>query len=108
MRQDDQREQHDGTHSDQVGSAPVSRLLDGTRASQSHPEFPPGVAYPMRVIAVIQSEFAAKVSFDMEEDYDFYDDGYWAHFVAQPFTWDRFYRWWIERRFLAPRDVRKR
>lgn len=37
------------------------------------------------------------------------DDLYWARRVWQePFSWALFYHWWVARRWLIPRDVRRR
>lgn len=33
------------------------------------------------------------------------EDLYWAFYVAQPFTWQRFIDWWAARRWVYPRDV---
>lgn len=35
------------------------------------------------------------------------DDAYWARFVRQPFTWQRFTIWWVARRWIRPRDIRR-
>ena len=35
------------------------------------------------------------------------DDSWWAWYTAQPFTWPRFWNWWVARRWLIPRDIRK-
>ena len=36
------------------------------------------------------------------------DDAFWAKFVYRGFTWQRFIDWWIARRWIVPRDIRKR
>ena len=36
------------------------------------------------------------------------DDAYWLRFVRRPVTPQRFVDWWVARRFVVPRDVRKR
>ena len=43
--------------------------------------------------------------FDLEERLD---DSIWARRIRLPFTWQRFINWWVCRRWLQPRDVRKR
>lgn len=48
---------------------------------------------------------------DVPEGYDAYtatvDDLWWSHFVRRSFTWPSFYRWWVARRWVRPRDVRR-
>ena len=36
------------------------------------------------------------------------DDAVWARRLRLPFTWQRWYSWFVCRRWLEPRDVRKR
>lgn len=36
------------------------------------------------------------------------DDADWAWLVAQPYTPQRFLNWWVARRWVVPRDVRRR
>lgn len=36
------------------------------------------------------------------------EDLYWARFILGPFHWQRFQTWWIARRWVQPRDIRKR
>ena len=36
------------------------------------------------------------------------DDRRWSWYVFQPFTWQRFTDWWAARKYVMPRDVRKR
>lgn len=36
------------------------------------------------------------------------DDAYWRVFVVKTFTWLRFWNWWVARRWVEPRDIRKR
>lgn len=39
----------------------------------------------------------------------FMDDIYWARQAwGKPFTWQRFTDWWAARRYVVPRDVRRR
>jgi hypothetical protein len=35
------------------------------------------------------------------------DDRYWSRHVTLPFTWQRFMDWWVSRRWVVPRDVRR-
>jgi hypothetical protein len=34
-------------------------------------------------------------------------DAYWAKYVMAPFTWQRYLGWWIARRWIVPRDIRR-
>lgn len=46
---------------------------------------------------------------DFDRTTAFMDDIYWARQVyAKPFTWQRYLNWWVARRWLIPRDVRRR
>ncbi len=37
------------------------------------------------------------------------DDAYWSRYVTvEPFTWQRFTHWWVARRYIQPRDIRRR
>ena len=35
-------------------------------------------------------------------------DRVWGRYVMKPFTWQRFTNWWVARRWIMPRDVRRR
>ncbi len=37
-----------------------------------------------------------------------FDDLDWSYYVTRPFTWSRFMNWWVVRRWIEPRDVRRR
>jgi hypothetical protein len=37
-----------------------------------------------------------------------WDDGMWSRVVRQPFSWRWYTLWWIARRWIVPRDVRRR
>lgn len=46
---------------------------------------------------------------DFEESTATRDDGFWSYIAfAAPFSWQWFLNWWIARRFVVPRDVRRR
>jgi hypothetical protein len=46
---------------------------------------------------------------DLDESLSRVDDRYWAYEVfVRPFTWQRFLNWWAARRYVQPRDVRRR
>ncbi len=34
-------------------------------------------------------------------------DAYWARYVRGPYTPQRFINWWIARRWIIPRDIRR-
>lgn len=36
------------------------------------------------------------------------DDAYWAEYVRRPFAWQRLTNWWLARRWVVPRDIRRR
>jgi hypothetical protein len=36
------------------------------------------------------------------------DDAYWAAYVRQPVTPQRYLNWWVARRWIIPRDPRRR
>jgi hypothetical protein len=35
------------------------------------------------------------------------DDAFWAARIRRPFTWQGYLDWFVSRRWLMPRDVRK-
>jgi hypothetical protein len=34
-------------------------------------------------------------------------DAYWAHYIRLPYTPQRFINWWVARRWIIPRDIRR-
>lgn len=34
-------------------------------------------------------------------------DAHWSWYVRQPFSWQRYVNWWVSRRWLIPRDIRR-
>lgn len=37
------------------------------------------------------------------------DDAFWSYFAfVAPFRWQTFLNWWVARRYVQPRDVRRR
>lgn len=36
-----------------------------------------------------------------------WDDAMWSRMLRQPFSWQLFLNWWVARRWLIPRDVRR-
>ena len=62
------------------------------------------------MIAVVSPEWAED---DAEIDFDAsvaqYDDAYWSYVALMaPFSWQLFLNWWVARRYVQPRDVRRR
>lgn len=46
---------------------------------------------------------------DMDEGMALYDDAYWSYFaLVARFRWQHFVDWWVSRRYVMPRDVRRR
>lgn len=35
------------------------------------------------------------------------DDAWWAAYIRAPFTPQRYLNWWVARRWVIPRDIRK-
>lgn len=35
------------------------------------------------------------------------DDAWWARYVRLPYTPQRFTNWWVARRWIIPRDIRR-
>lgn len=35
------------------------------------------------------------------------DDAWWASYVRAPYTPQRFLNWWVARRWIIPRDIRR-
>ena len=74
-------------------------------AESRHEDFAWGtVAYPAPVLLASTTdaeliEPAAELAWS--------DDAYWWRFVHRPFSWSRFLTWWIARRWVVPRDIRK-
>lgn len=60
------------------------------------------------VAMVLQLESLDREADDIDEAVTRLDDGYWLRFVEAPFSWRRFLQWWVARRWVEPRDIRKR
>jgi len=43
----------------------------------------------------------------MEDSISRMDDAYWSRLVYRGFSWQRFLDWWIARRWIIPRDIRR-
>jgi hypothetical protein len=65
------------------------------------------VSRPTPVIFAITSE-DADLDGAISDSIARQDDAFWHRFVRDRFTWRRFTHWWIARRFIVPRDIRKR
>lgn len=65
------------------------------------------VSRPTPVIAVISAEDGEGVEASLDDSRARQDDAWWARFVRGPFAWSRFMQWWVARRWVVPRDVRK-
>lgn len=67
----------------------------------------PAQSFATRILAAITIE-----NEDLQTGIDYaisrMDDRYWAYYVVQRFTWQRFQNWWSVRRWVQPRDVRRR
>ncbi len=44
----------------------------------------------------------------LDADVARYDDAYWARVARRPTSPQRFLNWWIARRWVMPRDIRRR
>lgn len=46
---------------------------------------------------------------DWSEGIARWDDGFWSRVAFRmPFSWQWFLNWWVSRRYVEPRDVRRR
>lgn len=63
------------------------------------------VVFPMRV--AIELSGVGDFEDQLRESVARMDDAYWARYVMRPFTWQRYINWWIARRWVRPRDIRK-
>lgn len=59
------------------------------------------------IIAAMTPEDDSDVQAALDDSTSRHDDAYWARFVAAPFTWRRYSEWWVARRWVVPRDVRR-
>ena len=71
---------------------------------------PPGaVTHPMPVIRQFLVEDGFLVEEALAEDLARRDDAYWRRLAAGPWRgWQAFTSWWVARRWVQPRDVRRR
>jgi len=65
-------------------------------------------SYFGRVLAIGEAD-ELEGTIDWLENVGRYEDGYWYFYAwRKPFTWQNFLNWWIARRYIVPRDVRRR
>ena len=64
------------------------------------------VSYPTPVIVAMTDSFSSFAQ-SLEQGTAQMDDLYWWSVAYGPFSWRMFYQWWIARRWVMPRDVRK-
>lgn len=72
---------------------------------------PDGVSYPVPVLAVmlIDTDDQDEMEKAVYETESRYEDAYWNRVAwRRPFSWSVFAAWWVARRWIVPRDVRKR
>ena len=65
---------------------------------------PPFATRPMVAILSESEDLQAGLDESVSREWD----RYWAYFVMQRFSWQRFANWWASRRWIEPRDVRRR
>lgn len=63
---------------------------------------------PAPVLGVIYAEHDELVEESLDDSEARWQDAFWAREIRRPFTWQRWLNWWIARRWLVPRDIRKR
>ncbi len=56
------------------------------------------------VIAVIDREDFAEA---LDDSRARQDDAWWARYIRLPYTPQRFTNWWVARRWIIPRDIRR-
>lgn len=64
-----------------------------------------GTRQPVPVIAVVMDDRPLPVH--LRETLARRDDAFWAAYVRRPFTWQRYLNWWVARRWVIPRDIRR-
>lgn len=57
--------------------------------------------------AFLLADYDEQVRPALEDSVARLDDRSWSAFVEGPFSWRRFTTWWVARRWVMPRDVRK-
>ena len=59
-----------------------------------------------RIILPLTSE-VGELQQELDAAQAMYDDRAWSFQIMQPFGWQRFLNWWVARRYVKPRDIRK-
>jgi hypothetical protein len=60
-----------------------------------------------RVIAVVSSDDGDDFGEAIDDSRARQDDAWWARYIRLPYTPQRFLNWWIARRWVIPRDIRR-
>lgn len=70
----------------------------------------PGQAHFGKILGAVTPEFSEDdAPIDFDESLAMVDDGRWSYIVfIHPFSWQWFINWWVARRYIVPRDVRRR
>ena len=92
-----------GRHREQ-GSAEVGHeALSVVQEDSGRPLF-------TRVVAAVTPEWSEDDwTLDFDESTAQHDDAFWAYVVmVRPFSWQWYLNWWAARRYVQPRDVRRR
>ena len=63
--------------------------------------------FPTPIRAIIYVEDEPEVGPALDRNTARLDDAFWATQVRLPYTPQRFLNWWIARRWVRPRDIRK-
>lgn len=59
------------------------------------------------VVLVAMPEDTDHMIESMEDGISRMDDAYWSRFVRRDFSWQHFTDWWVARRWIIPRDIRR-
>lgn len=68
------------------------------------------VRHPVPVVAVLYTDLelsTAAYTAQLDRMTARWDDVFWSRYTRRPFTWQRFLNWWVARRWVVPRDIRK-
>lgn len=66
-----------------------------------------GLTRLARVIAVTHDEDGDDFEASVEDSRAHQDDAWWARYVRGAYSPQRFLNWWIARRWVVPRDIRR-
>ena len=59
------------------------------------------------VIAVVNTDIEADFMAALADSQARQQDAYWARYVRGPYSPQRFINWWVARRWIIPRDIRR-